>query len=220
MLVKDDSIKSMLNGVDKFAVTSKDYILNNVTACLVNSNNPILKSNVVSRKFLDFYIVYRVLVKVPDDDSNVLSYLVQKSLLDLNGITENELFAVVHANTNYEVSGLFETILGYLDYNEPLPHSDNEAPLFVVTNPSKCYGASVLITDYLFNVREKLSYDLAIIPCSVHEIIIFPWIENNMDIKSFVEMIHTVNSTELSPEDILSDNLYKFDATGLHVAVL
>ena len=54
-----------------------------------------------------------------------------------------------------------------------------------------------------------LNTDFYLIPSSIHEIIIIPD-NGNVNEEVMNKMIRTVNSEHLSPEEVLSDQLYRY----------
>ena len=86
-----------------------------------------------------------------------------------------------------------------------------EVPMRVLSNHQRMNGAVCLIYQ---GVMERLAKehqaDLYILPSSIHEIILLPDTgkENPRDLKS---MIVQVNRTQVAPEEVLSDSLYRYD---------
>ena len=62
--------------------------------------------------------------------------------------------------------------------------------------------------------------NLYIIPSSIHEVILLPDSGKEPDATALKEMIREVNSTQVAPEEILSDNLYYYDATDKRVKIV
>ena len=57
---------------------------------------------------------------------------------------------------------------------------------------------------------ERIGGDFFLLPSSVHECILVP--KNGFDEKELQNMVMTVNQSQVSPEDRLSDNVYSYDA--------
>lgn len=90
----------------------------------------------------------------------------------------------------------------------------SEMQLSVISNKRTIYGASVMLQDgVLREVSQSVNDDLYIIPSSVHEILAVPaaLCDNNPAVLKM--MIKDVNSNVLSKEDVLSDNVYYYDAS-------
>ena len=82
----------------------------------------------------------------------------------------------------------------------------------VVTNTSGNLGASAAFyPGVLEELADDMESDLYIIPSSVHETLVIPDPELEMDVECLKDMIHEVNSTTVAEEEVLSDNLYRYD---------
>lgn len=85
-----------------------------------------------------------------------------------------------------------------------------DVPLMVLTNNINTYGASTMLyTNLMKGIANRLNKDLYIIPCSIHELILAP-VEESQDVNYMIEMISNVNDTELPKEEILSYSLYQY----------
>ena len=83
--------------------------------------------------------------------------------------------------------------------------------MYVVSNKSGVNGAStVLNTKFMDSVSERFPDGYYILPSSIHEVLIVP-ASPNMDISFLKNMVHEVNSNEVSPEEILSDHVYEYN---------
>ena len=94
---------------------------------------------------------------------------------------------------------------------EDMPDADDMVKMYVLTNKDSNYGASqILLHENLDEIAERLGESrMYVIPSSVHEVIVIPVTEECIDIAN---MIREVNDTVVSREDILSYNLYLYDA--------
>ena len=93
-----------------------------------------------------------------------------------------------------------------------LPPIPKELPMYIITNSKKFKGAGAAFIDeeVLFNLAKKVQDDLFILPSSVHECIAVPADERS--VSELMEMVKEVNSTQVSTEDYLSDNVYFYEA--------
>ncbi len=82
-----------------------------------------------------------------------------------------------------------------------------DSEMYVLTNFGLQFGAfGITQLDILKNHAKWVCSDLAIIPSSVHEVIIIPF---DYDVAcQLIEYIREVNRTIVNDIDILSDNLY------------
>lgn len=82
-------------------------------------------------------------------------------------------------------------------------------PLWVFTNDSACYGASImLLPDPFEELAEKLGSDLYILPSSKHEVLVLPKdAGNDMGLS---ELVRGVNGSVVAGEDFLSNTVYQY----------
>jgi len=86
-----------------------------------------------------------------------------------------------------------------------------DMPMQIVSNRQRVNGAAVILyPGFLEKLGDKFESDFYILPSSVHEVILLldDGHENPRRLKS---MIAEVNSTQVEPEEVLSDSLYYFD---------
>ncbi len=203
--------------IDIDVITSREFILSHVRACLVSDDNIILDDDVVSRPFLDMAITYRIVFDGFEQEAQG-SILIRNAILERAGITEDELFEVVRKSTDFEMKSLFDTLVDLLELEDDMVDNMgfNLPGLYVLTSKDKMQGASVLITDLLADVRKKFNSDFYILPSSIHEVIVLS--VDNVDVNELLEMVKTINATEVRPEDRLTDSVYIYGADGLRKA--
>ena len=87
---------------------------------------------------------------------------------------------------------------------------DDIPAMFVLTNKDGVDGATCIVyRGLLERIKRRLGRGFYIIPSSVHEVLILP--ENSgYDKESLENIVSEVNSTVLSPMDILSENVYYY----------
>jgi hypothetical protein len=137
--------------------------------------------------------------------------------LEIWGVSEDTLFIVAEdafQNVNdYNIKSMTETLceLQGMEYD---PTMELFAPTMdIVSNESKCNGAVVVINkNCQKELSKKYNGNFFIIPSSIHECIILPYDEENKRMMIESGMISEVNSTEVAPEEVLSDKLYYYDA--------
>lgn len=84
--------------------------------------------------------------------------------------------------------------------------------MYVLSNESGMYGAgTIFYPDALKKIADNMETDLFIIPSSVHEVLIIPDSNYDMDVEELRAMIREVNETTVKDEEVLSDNLYVYD---------
>lgn len=88
-----------------------------------------------------------------------------------------------------------------------------ETPFWVASTERNEYGAAVLAyPEFLDNAATKLGGSFYILPSSVHELLFLPYTER-MNAAELNHMVSSVNATELTPDEVLSDTAYLYDAS-------
>ncbi len=95
-----------------------------------------------------------------------------------------------------------------------------EVPMKILTNNRRTHGAAcILYPGVLDGVAQEMGSDFFILPSSVHETILLPD-TGNEDYEKLRGMIREVNSTQVAPEEVLSDTLYRYDRADKRVAMV
>lgn len=148
--------------------------------------------------------------------------LIHNSHMEMWGTSTEELYKLAEVNT----PRLFPWVLGTLpeilcDAGEEdccgelknLPQEDiPDIPMRVLTNSTRRYGAAcVLYPGVLEIVAERMGGDFYVFPSSIHEVILMPC--DGMVTEEYMKtMISDINSTQVDPEEVLSNSLYCYDA--------
>ena len=135
-------------------------------------------------------------------------FWITTEMLNKFEISNRELFDNALHNTESDItirniSDILNPILGI--YDDPITND----LMKIVSNKSNTYGASILADSEIAElVSERTGWDdYMIIPSSIHECIIIPY---TTDYEALVEMVKSVNSTELKEDEILSDAVYEY----------
>lgn len=97
-----------------------------------------------------------------------------------------------------------------------------ENPMTILTTADRVFGAYYLADPKALPLFRSLSEkysgtDLIILPSSVHELIIIPWTDSDMD--SYRVMVQEVNAAEVTPEERLSDSVYLYLAAENRIVI-
>lgn len=96
---------------------------------------------------------------------------------------------------------------------------DQVLPLYLLTNEQGIYGAvCMLYRNVLKNFANLLNRDLIIIPSSVHEVLLTP-LEEGVSYEELNSMVITINQMEVSPEDQLSNHVYRYDRKSDRISI-
>lgn len=167
--------------------------------------------NIPYRKVLDLALV--PLCRFISETIGDGCITIQNSHLRAWEITREELWENVFESAPkvapLKITGLMDYMEGVMGQNM---FGDVACEINIATNSSMYYGASAIFyPDMLKEMAEDYESNLFIIPSSVHETLIIPDTNMMMDVESLRSIICQVNSTTVSDEEILSDNLYLYD---------
>ena len=162
----------------------------------------------------DMALVYRF-----EEESSVYgsaSILVTNEMLAVYDITADQLHedamkaavqnrpAKLH-NMNDVMRDMMGDMSGLVPMNEP-------SPLWVATVEGGQNGAGVIqYPGFLDQAAEALGGDFYVLPSSVHEVLLVAD-DGSMEIGYLEEMVRSVNETEVSPAERLSNNVYHYDS--------
>lgn len=140
---------------------------------------------------------------------------VTNALQESYGISTEELHDIAMSNmselTPAKFQSLGEVIMGMMgeDTMEDMPTLDNG--MFVLTNAQNMFGAVALLDEKMMDDITQKVGDFYILPSSVHETLIVPRMPG-MDLQTLENMVVEVNTTQVRPEERLSDHVYAYDA--------
>lgn len=196
-----NSLKS--GGVDRELIMSqltKENVLEKVYPVFVNTEKSkgMLEKVVNCHYLADIAITYRIDIDMGNGSGSIV---ITNDYLKSLGITKEELCdsAVNNIQGKATIIPLSE-IVGV----------ETELPLFVVTSECRQYGASMILDKGIVETLKKAG-ETFVIPSSIHEVLLCPASDDENDAKYLIDMIKMINSTEVQPEDFLSDNLFKFN---------
>ena len=187
---------------------------------------------------LDLAIIPYIILS---EGEEIMSIMVNYQLLDHWGIQEDEMIQVAKSNTLIMEPVKVEKMTNFIrhmlledlnDMENDRNADDREAlikaitgkdfgryEMYIMTNHNNRNGAfSALQIDTLSDLADKIKNNkLYIIPSSIHEIIAVP----SYDIKpnDLKEIIISVNRSEVTEEDFLSDMLYLFERKSKSIQV-
>ena len=157
--------------------------------------------------------------RLSDEDS----FIVKNEHCATFNMTGEEILEQGMKNTNqrgFKVQKIEEVLKEMMEnhgmepeFMEAVLTETQKNPMYVITNDIKVDGAIAIASkEAMEKVHETIGEDFFIIPSSRHEILAVP--ESMVtDPKHLKAIVEDVNSTEVSLEDKLSDNIYHYDAT-------
>ena len=139
-----------------------------------------------------------------DENDGLLTTGVTPELLDVWGVTKEQVFTEAHVNSYIEsriepMSEFMSALLG-TDVT-----GEEKSPMYIVSNKTRMFGAFAVIAEA--SILERIFPEGYIVfPSSVHECIVM---SKNNYIPEMNDMVADINMTMLDAE-VLSDKVYEF----------
>lgn len=179
--------------------------------------NELLLKEVPHREFLDLAVVYVCMIR--ESEFGTASILIRNEHLCMWDKSEKDLHSLAIENTpNLMPSSLKkmkDILCGIVEGGDVDSAMED---IYVLSNVSTVNGATcILYDDVLENVANIFENSFYIIPSSIHEVILIS--DDEVCGEALATILHQVNSTEVSPEEVLSDSLYYFDRDTRKISV-
>lgn len=206
------------HAIDLAKKLDKRYILDHVTYKVVNlERNARRLENMPYKKVLDLAAIYTVILE--EDKNGIASTTINDEHCKMFGIDEKELNLAAWLNTQargFSISSMASTLEKLTDMEDDEPYADNK--MWVMSNPSNMNGAAVIIYKGCFeNLAQKIESDLYILPSSIHELIAVP--VEGMEKDELREMVRNINNMVLSQDEVLSENVYKYERVSGSITI-
>lgn len=213
-----DAIRSIdRNATPAFNVNefyNRDFILKNVIAEVVSKDSPIVE-NAIHSELLDLAVIYRVIIN--NDADNMASFILTKRLANILDISENELFEITKTYDGFTLRNLMDVMAQAMDVSiDTLNDMYGSMPqIFVASNYRNMYGASVLVSDYMNTIAEKLGSDVLCIPSSIHEILVMKDDGfTNYDELLEINRAANNNASIINKSEVLTTSIYRYSTTS------
>ena len=170
-------------------------------------------SDLVSIPYLDMAITFRYIVGIFQDE--IASISLKQEHLDSWGVGTSDIMHHARINTPKILPPRVTPMIDALKELSGIDFTGDDtdislSPLFILSNEYSTRGASaILYPGVIEEFAEQLESDIYIIPSSIHEVILVPD-QFGITSSSYASMIQEVNSTEVSPSEVLSDHPYYF----------
>lgn len=196
---------------------SWDKMKPHIFARLINAEwNRELLEKIPHRRVMDLAEVYYVKAAGKNKKDGIGSILIYHEHGKIWNVGEADLHEAASNNMIAEQSAFvsMEEIIGELTGN--LIHGS--CGMYVLTNGDRIYGASeILKEDTLCSIAEQMQDDFIILPSSVHEVIVIP--KKDDEYARLAEMVRETNATQLAPDEILSNHVYRYDRTTKEISI-
>ncbi len=193
---------------DETLFTDYEKAKHRIIMKLVNrEKNHSLLEKVPHIPYLDLAIVF--VCSAGDLEKEYATILIHDNHMEHWGIDLTTLYNVAKENTPRLLPPHFENMEDFLVRCCAWPYSEH-IPMYLLTNHLKIQGAATILYDgFLEQLSEELDSSLAIIPSSVHEVLIIP-VASKKELDNYTPMIMEVNATQLTADEVLSDHPYYY----------
>lgn len=201
-----------------------DFCRDKLRLKLINTGlNRELLENIPHIPFLDLSIVFYVALQ--GEDATDMMTQVNSYLKEAWKVTTEELYQQALRNTRETMPAVFVRIgKVFCDKVEMQPKTDfriigsllpgekiEDDTLYCLTNHLSVYGAAVLLYPGLLKeCTVKYGKDILILPSSVHEVL-FISLSDDSKRNQLNQIVRDINQSELGPEEVLSDHIYRYD---------
>lgn len=190
------------------------YAKDNIRGCFINTRRNLKRlSGLMHREYMDLSLIY--LVELQNGNLNY-TVKVSKELADIWDVTEEELYShvmkkVVDAEEDVSIRELSEYVGA----------ESTDMTCYVVASKDFRYGSVQLLNKVILEKGAGLlGNDFYILPSSVHDLI---FVRNDHEdiskAEELAEIVKSVNRSEVSERDFLSDHVYYYDAERGKVAI-
>ena len=192
--------------IDPNQLMNWNYIKDRLQLCL----QPKGTEDILKRDFLDLEEYVRVIVET--DGESTGSFKVKPEHLNHLCATETELFEAAWKCTEPTIimQDMAQVVAEMIGMSIDAMEIQKENPIIVASNERKIHGAIAMkAVDKLAEVAERYQSDLAILPSSIHEILLIP-VKEDMNFRELGTMVREINATQVSPEEVLSNHAYRY----------
>lgn len=201
-----------------------DFCRDKLRLKLINTGlNRELLENLPHIPFLDLSIVFYVALQ--GEDGTDMTTQVNSYLMEAWKVTIEELYRQALRNTRETMPAVFvrigkvfcdkvdmqpETASGIIGSLPPGEKIEDDT-LYCLTNYLSRYGAAALLYPGLLKeCTVKYGKDILILPSSVHEVL-FISLSDDSKRNQLNQIVRDINQSELEPEEVLSDHIYRYD---------
>lgn len=203
---------------DMRQLTDYDQMKNTLVVQVIPTDrNQEMLANIPHKEIEDMSVVYRM--QLDSNEKGTSSVLMTNAMLENYGVTPEQLHQDAMEATVINNPATFRSMADVMrDLMGPemfdlMPPIDMGGPqMYVASVESGVNGAGVIAyPNFMDKVAEEMGGDFFVLPSSVHEVLVLPD-NGDMDRHDLEMMVREVNSTEVQPQDQLSDNVYHYDS--------
>lgn len=207
-----------------------DKVKNNIVFEVVGAEaNKERLTEIPHKTVQDMAYTYRIMIGKIDENANA-TIQITNEIMEQLGVDKDTLHELAIKNTPQLLAPKFSSIgetlkklfenntygaddLEMQEFIEFLnsPEAEGSVPMYVLTNEINVKGAAALFYPGMKEwIGEQVAGDYFVLPSSLHEVIIVPD-NGEMDFHELREMVREINITQLSPDEVLTNEVYYYD---------
>lgn len=195
-------------------VQSLDAVHEKIAFRLISrKQNKALLSDVPWIPYLDLAVIFFLHLGTREDMQ--ITSIIHDQQAQLWDLSPEDLYELAKVNTPRLYPCSFERlermILGWDKDESPfVPCNPDWPTIFILSNRAGVHGAScILYENAIKDFADRMKSDLIILPSSIHEVLLLTD-DHTHPYEAYRSIVQHVNAEEISPEDILSDELYLY----------
>lgn len=153
------------------------------------------------KKINDFVITYHISLQL--NQGSGASCLITNQLLKHYKITLDQLHEMAIESGQKQFPPVLKKSSDYAN------RLDDENQFYILTNHDQNYGSAVLFYPKMLETLGQSFSDFYIIPSSVHELLLMQ-ANKQLDVKSLLAMLHTINQSYVAKKEQISNHIYLY----------
>ena len=162
------------------------------------------------RVLFDMAVCYYLRMDIKDKEMEI--FQIPYELMEMWKCTEEELFETAVHNMIDEGDVSFANIQKFISEEEDIEVGRDIPDMYVLSNKCKINGAgSILYKEFMRLLGDLFDGNYLILPTSIHELIIVPVRDVDVDIQEFYQTLADGNDSRTLDHEVLSYTVYKYD---------
>lgn len=188
---------------------------------LINyKENKNVLDGIPNRRILDLAVVYYYVVELKEDFSACA--MITNAIIEKWNISEGDLYDIARVNTPKMLPCKIKSIQEVINKQSLFEFGMGDKSLdfmYVCSNQLSSNGAVCMIyPKVLSEFSSAIDEDLYILPSSVHEVILLP-ASSWCSAYSLREMVASVNENEVMTQEVLSNNVYRYERSSGDISI-
>lgn len=209
------SVSISIPDFSKEDIVNYNWVKDKIYPRLINTGmSEDYLSNKPHKDIEDLSVIYTI--RFNSDERSLASAAITNDLLELYGVDKETIHKQAMSNLAKEKPKFMNIADMLFNPNakekkiENINPEDYEVPFFFLSSQNGTCGSVMILNPKTMDAITKNFGDIYVIPSSVHEVLIVP--QHVMPATLLAKMCTEINSKEVPDQDILSNNIYEYDA--------